>query len=355
MSAKLTTQEFIDRARAVHGDKYGYAFSVYQSAHDKVSIHCPEHRMFHQTPNSHLSGKGCPVCSGKKKHTNESFIEKATQVHGYRFDYSLVDYKTSQKKVKIICKLHGVFEQKPNHHLSGKGCPGCSGNKKLTNESFTQKARETHGENTYNYSKIKYTSSRSKVSIVCPEHGDFEQRPDQHLAGNGCPSCGDKIRADARRYDDESFIQKAREVHGDQYDYSKVDYIHSKNKVTIYCPEHGVFEQTPDGHLHGNGCPSCANHGFDRTKVGFLYVLRSDCGQYMKIGITHKPDQRQAQLSRATPFSFKRIELIEGPGDWIADLEKELLAEYQQAEFTETFDGSTEWRLWNDSVRDYLV
>ena len=355
MPAKLTTQEFINRARAVHGDKYGYAFSVYQSSREKVMIHCPDHGIFEQSPNSHFSGKGCPVCSGKKKHTNESFIEKAKAVHGDRYDYSLVEYKNNNEKVTIVCTEHGEFEQKPNHHLSGKGCPGCSGNKKLTNESFIQKARETHGENTYDYSKIKYKSSKSKISIVCPEHGDFEQRPDQHLAGNGCPSCGDKIRAEARRYDDESFIQKAREVHGDQYDYSKVDYIHSKNKVTIYCREHGVFEQTPDGHLHGNGCPGCADYGFDRTKVGFLYVLRSECGRYMKIGITNKPNQRQVQLSRATPFSFKRIELVEGTGDKIANLEKELLSCYQPAGFTETFDGSTEWRLWNESVRGFLL
>ena len=223
MPAKLTTQEFIDRARAVHGDKYGYAFSLYQSNHINLFIHCPEHGVFEQTPSNHVRGKGCPCCSGNKKHTNESFIQKAREIHGNRCDYSLVE---------------------------------CNGN-------------------------------NSKVKIVCPEHGDFEQ--------------------------------------------------------------------TPNNHLKGVGCPGCAKYGFDRTRSASLYILRSDCGQYMKIGITNKPDQRQAQLSRATPFSFKRIELIEGPGDQIANLEKELLSCYQPAEFTEVFDGSTEWRLWNDSVRGYFV
>ena len=286
MPAKSTTQEFIDRARAIHGDKYGYAFSVYQSAHTKVFIHCPEHGVFEQTPTNHLKGQGCSGCSGNTKHSNESFIEKAKEVHGHKYDYSMVEYVNAATKVKIVCPEHGVFEQTPAAHLHGAGCPECVGLKKHTNESF---------------------------------------------------------------------IEKAKAVHGHKYDYSLVKYTGNKNKVTVFCYEHGVFEQTPAAHLSGRGCPGCMSCGFDRTKIGFLYILRSDCGQYMKIGITNKPDQRQAQLSRVTPFSFKRIELIEGPGEQIAKLEKKLLAEYQQAEFTETFDGYSEWRLWSDSVRSYLV
>ena len=95
--------------------------------------------------------------------------------------------------------------------------------------------------------------------------------------------------------------------------------------------------------------------GFDRTKDGFLYVLRSDCGQYMKIGITNNPERRNTELTRDTPFQFTRIELIEGTGEQIANLEKELLAEYQPAEFDNHFDGYTEWRLWNDSIRHKLL
>ena len=75
----------------------------------------------------------------------------------------------------------------------------------------------------------------------------------------------------------------------------------------------------------------------------------------MKIGITHNPKQRHNKLKRDTPFKFDCVELIEGPGDQIADLEKELLSCYQPAGFTETFDGSTEWRLWSDSIRHKLL
>lgn len=288
MPAKLTTKDFIDRARYTHGCKYGYAFSVYQSTHEKVIIHCPEHGIFYQTPANHLRGRGCAGCFGTKKHNNESFIQKAREVHGNRCDYSLVEYNSNDSKVKIVCPKHGIFEQTPANHLKGRGCPDCGGSKKLTSEYFVQKAREFHGENTYDYSKVDYLNSRTKVKIVCPEHGDFEQTPNNHMKGNGCPGCA-------------------------------------------------------------------AGGGFDITKTGFLYVLRSDCGRYMKIGITHDPKQRKAQLSRSTPFSFKRIELIEGPGNQIANLEKELLSKYQQVGFTERFDGSTEWRLWDESIRGYFV
>lgn len=286
-----------------------------------------------------------------KKLTTQEFIDRARAVHGDKYVYSFVEYKNNCEKVHIICQEHGMFEQRPNYHLSGKGCPKCGiESKKHTNESFIKKTREIHGDK-FDYSNVEYVSVHKKVIIMCPEHGEFEQTPANHFKGRGCPDCGG-----SKKHYNESFIQKAIELHGSEfYDYSLVEYTGNKNKVTIVCPEHGVFEQSPASHLHGKGCPGCANHGFDRTKPASLYILRSDCGRYMKIGITNKPEQRHAQLSRETPFSFKRIELIEGPGEQIANLEKELLAEYQPAEFTETFDGYSEWRLWDDSIRHKLL
>lgn len=193
---KLTTQEFIDRARTVHGDKYGYAFSVYQSAHEKVTIHCPEHGMFEQSPNSHLNGRGCPDCgvesrSEPRRFTCEEFIEKAKLIHGNStYDYSLVDYDGIFTKVSIICPDHGLFQQTPDNHINAQsGCAECSGKKKHTNESFIEKAMEIHGENKYGYSKIEYVNTHEKVIVTCPSHGDFEQKAGHHLNGQGCPKC----------------------------------------------------------------------------------------------------------------------------------------------------------------------
>lgn len=224
---------------------------------------------------------------------------------------------------------------------------------KLTTQEFIDRARAVHGDN-YGYALVVYTCSNKNIFIHCPEHGLFLQKPYIHIKSSGCPSCGHDLRLLTKRPDKEEFISKAKLIHGDKYDYSKINYTNNKCKINIVCPHHGTFSQSPNSHLSGSGCPSCSDHGFNRTKVGFIYVLRSDCGRYMKIGITHKPDQRYTQLSRSTPFSFKRIELIEGPGEQMANLEKELLSCHQPVEFTETFDGSTEWRLWDDSIRNKL-
>lgn len=287
MSAKLTTKDFIDRASSVHGDKYGYAFSVYSGSKSKLAIHCPDHGFFLKTPNKHLNGQGCPSCSGLTRYNNKSFVKSARLVHGDVYCYNETDYVSSKIKIKIKCKIHGSFNQLPSEHLSGKGCP----------------------------------------------------------------SCGTSRVSDTNRTSKSKFVTDSISIHGNKYDYSNSNYINTHVKINIYCHSHGNFRQTPNKHLSGQGCPGCAKSGFDRTKVGFLYVLRSDCGQYMKIGITNKPVQRQVQLSRSTPFSFKRIELIEGPGEQIANLEKEMLSCYQPAGFAETFDGSTEWRLWDESIR----
>ena len=143
MPPRLTTQEFIERALAVHGDKYDYAFVDYFGSKAKVKIVCKIHGVFEQSPNSHLSGHGCHDCTDTK-HTNESFIKKAREFHGNKYDYSLVKYNGNHSKVTIICQEHDVFEQTPHNHLTGQNCPVCA-TKKRTNESFIEKAREIHG------------------------------------------------------------------------------------------------------------------------------------------------------------------------------------------------------------------
>lgn len=302
-----------------------------------------------------------------RKLTTQEFIDRARAVHGDIYDYSESEYDGKDRKLKIVCRVHGLFLQSPHNHCKGQGCPTCGGVKKVDNQRkdksyFITKAMSVHGTE-YDYSNVIYIDAKTKVLIECRHHGLFEQTPDKHSSGNGCPSCrGVKISLskigvsrNTPSPDVSVFINKALVVHKNKYDYSNVVYSNCKEKVLILCPIHGSFEQTPDNHISGKGCPGCGEYGFDRTREGYIYLLRSECGQYAKIGITHKPKQRQAQLSRVTPFSFKRIELIEGPGDQIADLEKELLSCYQPAGFTETFDGSTEWRLWSDSIRHKLL
>ena len=123
---KLTTEEFIERARRVHGDKYDYSEVEYVNNHTKVKIICPKHGIFEQVPSSHLSEKGCQICAGNIRLTTEGFVAKAKQVHGDKYDYSKVDYVNAHTKVKIGCPKHGIFVQEANTHLRGGGCSTCN-------------------------------------------------------------------------------------------------------------------------------------------------------------------------------------------------------------------------------------
>lgn len=195
--------------------------------------------------------------------TNE-FIEKAKTVHSDRYDYSKVEYVNNRTKVCIICPEHGEFWQTPNHHLGGNDCPKCVHQSyKHTTESFIEAAKKVHGDR-YDYSKVEYVNAHTKVCIICPEHGEFWQTPTNHMKGRGCPKCKAAKISDMRISSRENFIKKAIKVHGYKYDYSKVNYINSSTKVCIICPEHGDFWQTPNQHLRGNGCRLCRESHLER-------------------------------------------------------------------------------------------
>jgi hypothetical protein len=253
---RITTEKFIADAIKVHGDKYDYSKVDYIDSKTKVTITCPIHGDFQQTYGCHVNrGHGCPRCSGSLV-TKEDFLERSKLAHGDKYDYSKVNYINSMTPVTIICPIHGEFEQKPGDHMKGHGCPECSGCKKRTTEDFIQEAKEIHGDK-YDYSLVNYTSTDDPVKIICPIHGVFEQRPSCHLLRNqGCPEC-----SGTKRLTTEEFIQKAIEVHGNKYDYSEVIYVNAKTPVKIICPTHGIFEITPDKHIYSRcGCPDCSEN-----------------------------------------------------------------------------------------------
>lgn len=192
-----------------------------------------------------------------KKVTTQGFIDRARKVHGKRYDYSLVEYKRHNEKVKIICPIHGVFEQTPDAHTRGEGCPHCKF--VLNTNDFISKAQKIHGDK-YDYSKVDYKNPKEKVCIICKKHGEFWQEPRKHLHGHGCLLCGYKSESiKKKQIDNDEFVRRAKLVHGDLYDYSNVDYTSMSDKVIIGCPTHGKFEQCPKHHLKGAGCPTCAN------------------------------------------------------------------------------------------------
>lgn len=256
MTKKMTTEEWIEKAKRVHGDKYDYSESVYVNGYTKVRILCHHHGPFEQLPRDHLKGCGCRECSGKKRWTAKSFIQKSKETHGQKYDYSKVEYKNVDTKVCIICPVegHGEFYQRPKNHMKGEGCPSCGGKKRKTTEEFIQDAHKIHRDK-YDYSKVNYVNSSSKVCIICPieGHGEFFQAADYHLQGYGCPNCNIKKKLDRKE-----FIRRSKETHGDKYDYSNVVFINATTKVEIICPEHGPFSQKPYKHYGGQDCPECS-------------------------------------------------------------------------------------------------
>lgn len=190
MAQRKTKEQFIQDAQSVHGDKYNYSRVEYVSAKTKVGIICRIHGLFWQTPSDHLRGKGCFGCGGNPRLGTAQFIENAKKVHGDKYDYSLTKYVNAYTKVKIICPFHGLFEQTSNAHARGQRCPHCAGVARSNKDAFIERSRQKHGDK-YDYSLVEYCNNRSKVKIVCPVHGVFEQTTKDHLRGKGCSDCAD--------------------------------------------------------------------------------------------------------------------------------------------------------------------
>lgn len=272
----MTTEVFIKKLEKIHGNKYGYSLVEYKGSSEKIKIICQIHGIFEQISSYHLGGSGCSECSKNKKYTNETFIEKAKEKHCDRYDYSLVEYINITSKVKIICPDHGIFEQNAGHHLEGFGCSECVGRKKHTNKTFIEKAKEKHDDK-YDYSLVEYNSNKLKVEIICPDHGIFKQYPKHHINGCGCPICGRIQSIKNETSSTEEFIKRSIEKHGNKYLYDKVVYINSSNKVEIYCKKHkNYFNQLPPSHLEGCGCKLCANeNNIHHFKIWYKCGLES--------------------------------------------------------------------------------
>lgn len=249
------TEHFIIKAREKHGFKFDYSKVKYIDVHSKVIIICPKHGEFKQSPQKHYYHNGCKKCRVYIGHnngylTNEEFIVRARRVHGNKYNYDCSQYKDTNSKLSINCPAHGQFQQTPHSHLNGVGCLSCGGSLRKTIDEFIKKANIIHN-NRYDYSKAIYKNLESKIVIICPIHGDFNQIAGNHLK-SGCFKC-----YGTEKLTTEIFTQRAKNVHGDKYDYNKVDYQGLRKKVTITCKKHGDFIQSACNHLEGVGCPVC--------------------------------------------------------------------------------------------------
>ncbi|RSO57538.1 hypothetical protein EA756_08575 [Acinetobacter lactucae] len=298
------------------------------------------------------------IKSSNIKKTTEQFIREARLIHGDRYSYDLVEYKSRKTSVKILCHKHGVFSQLPRFHLEGKKCRKCSLEEQdskarstfLGTDGYIEKAKEKHG-NTYDYSKVNYQGRRSTIIILCKKHGEFTQRADYHLSGNGCPYCS------GRKLNLKFFIERANQVHSNKYDYSLANYQGVNNRILIKCGIHGAFEQTPDSHLKGSGCPNCVagfssyikehylqlskRHGSEAT----LYLIRcfNSEEEFFKVGITFRTLEARFTSSRM-PYNYEVLETCTDSADYIWTMEKRvhrLLREYSYCPKI-SFKGQTE-------------
>jgi hypothetical protein len=200
-SRKFTTQEFIYKAKQVHGDKYNYTNTVYVGTDDKLTIECIFHGDFHQTAQSHLQGRGCRQCAielkgkARTQTAKQTFIERANKIHNNFYNYEKFVYEKSNIKSTIICPIHGEYVQTASAHLIGQGCRECGLVKNSANKIeagrklFEDKARKIHGDY-YDYSETSYAGAKGKALIICRKHGKFVQTISDHLSGCGCSKCG---------------------------------------------------------------------------------------------------------------------------------------------------------------------
>ena len=266
----------------------------------------------------------------KPKKSQEQFLQEAYEVYGDSYDYSKTVYFHSHSKVIIVCKKHGIFERTPSDHIRGSGCFSCSKGYGTTTE-FIEEAIKVHS-NKYDYSLVKYVSPQSKVLIICPIHGSFEQSPHNHLLGKECTKC---VRKDWAL---NNFIKKSILVHKLKYNYNKSEYVSNNTLIEIGCYLHGSFLIYPSQHLNGRGCLGCISKGgFDKNKSAICYYIKFELENQTlyKIGITNisvKNRLRGMRINEGVKTTILQ-ELRFEYGKDALDMERGILKEFEEFKY----------------------
>jgi hypothetical protein len=305
---------------------------------------------------------------GKPKKTTEEFILEAKSIHGDAYDYTNTIYKGAREPITFICPEHGEVTQLATNHLRGAKCKFCQG-KGLDQSRFVSKASKVHGSK-YIYKKVVFINSKTKVTITCPTHGDFDQRPDKHLIGDGCPKCSSTSRKSK-----ETFIAEAREVHGSKYGYEEVDYKGTDIKVKIKCGVHGMFEQAPSNHLKGYKCPKCAIASRSTSNMwsysdwekagkaspmfeGFsLYIIQctGNGEKFIKIGKTFRGVAKRFAGDKDMPYKYKVITQVYHNAYAISKLEEKLHRHFKEYKYKPKREFAGMYECYDVDILDEAV
>jgi hypothetical protein len=249
---KTSQEQFIKKFISIHGNRYDISLLVYKGLKYPIIIICREHGVYEQRADHSLRGQNCPKCSSLLESNKEEFIIKAKLKHPDKNNnYDEFIYVNSHTKSIIICPIHGKFLQNPMSHLSGNGCPECGNQNNKARQKFKEHATKIHN-NKFVYDEFIYVNSHTKSIIICPIHGKFLQNPSDHMNGKGCPECGGTKKKTL-----EQFIDQASLLHNNKFNYDEFVYVDALTKGIIICPEHERFLQKPNDHLSGYGCPNC--------------------------------------------------------------------------------------------------
>jgi hypothetical protein len=264
----MTQEEFIKRCNEKHPNLIDYSQTIYINFKTPIKFICNICRNEYLRDPAHMLGEerghGCVICNGGIRDTLQTFIEKANKKHKNKYNYELVIYINSLTPVKIKCPEGHIFEQTPNHHISGDGCRKCHGHYR-TQEEFIELSNMKFIDNPFIFTKLNFVNMGTLITLICPNNHEFIVSPGIHLRNDskgGCKECA-KIEASKRMsYTREEFINLANSKHNLLYLYDKVIYVNSQTEVIIKCKKHGEFQQLPVVHLMGGGCTKC---GIERS------------------------------------------------------------------------------------------
>lgn len=266
MPRKKTTEEYIEECK---DKEYDLPIEDYKGANTKINHKCKQGHIYEQTPTHHLRGQGCPICNGSFKKTLAQYLQECMDKE---YDLPIENYKNTKIKIKHKCKYGHTYEQAPGTHLRGIGCPYCARNKRKTLEEYVKICKEKG----YDLPIEDYKNDSTKIKHKCMYGHVYNQVPNTHLKGVGCPICSGNYSYMPKEY------HNLCKEHG--YDLPIEEYKNASTKIKHKCSKGHIYSQRPYSHLQGQGCPKCnESHGekyirnyLDANNIRYISEKRFD-------------------------------------------------------------------------------